>query len=137
MRQVPTVPVLPGLQPERFSVGSSFLPPEKEAKVQQVLQNIRKICSDRRISVRAFFEDAVKSANSAKAIGHVTIFQFSQALNSKAGLRIKEDDMNLLIEKFDDNHEGMVNYIAFASEVDPLEINPNCEEDEPVHNQYG
>lgn len=52
-------------------------------------------------------------------MGHVTGNQFRQALNSKIALRLREDEIDLLLEKYDDNMDGMVNYVAFAAEVDP------------------
>jgi hypothetical protein len=62
---------------------------------------------------------AARNRNSTKRVGHVTGNQFKQALNSKINLRLREDELDLLLEKYDDNMDGMVNYVAFAAEVDP------------------
>ncbi|KAJ7556538.1 hypothetical protein O6H91_05G087900 [Diphasiastrum complanatum] len=120
-KEVPPVPHIPGLAPERFHMGITYLGPEKEEMIKDLLDNLRKECKAKRISVKGFFEDAAHNKNSSKSVGHVTKQQFSQALSSKAGLKIRPDDLSLLVEKFDENYSGMVNYVAFSSEIDPFE----------------
>jgi hypothetical protein len=46
----------------------------------------------------------------------------AQVLNVKLALNIEADDLDLLIEKYvNDDYGDMVNYVAFASSVDPCE----------------
>ncbi|EFJ05246.1 hypothetical protein SELMODRAFT_431749 [Selaginella moellendorffii] len=119
-QSVPVVPPIPSLAPQRFLMGIVYLGPEKEERVQDLLADLRKECKAKRISVRGFFEDAATTKNASKAVGHVTKHQFSQTLSSKAGLKVSPPEISLLVEKFDNNFSGMVNYIAFSSEIDPF-----------------
>ncbi|MCO5557219.1 hypothetical protein L7F22_010779 [Adiantum nelumboides] len=119
-RQPPLLPELRGLAPQRFEVGIVELGEEREARFASLLRRVRAECRERRISTRGIFDDFVSNRNSSKAVGHVTKHQFLQALASKVGLRLSHDDTELLISKFDDLGNGMVNYVAFSVEVDPL-----------------
>ena len=71
--------------------------------------------------VKPVFDDAAANKNSTLSVNRVTANQFKQALNVKLGLRLKESEVQVLLKKFDDNNEGMVNYVAFANVVDPPE----------------
>lgn len=47
---------------------------------------------------------------------------FVQVLNVKLALEVNQDDLDLLIEKYvDEDYGDMVNFVAFASSVDPCE----------------
>lgn len=118
-REPPPVPELQGLAPQRFEQGIMELGEEKEAKVAEVLQKVKEECKRRRVWMRGLFEDAAGNRNSSKAVGHVTKQQFCQALSSKAGLRLSDIEASLVAHKFDDLRNGMVNYVAFSSQVDP------------------
>jgi hypothetical protein len=45
-----------------------------------------------------------------------------QVLNVKLGMNIESRDLELLVDKYiNDDYGDMVNYVAFASRVDPSE----------------
>ncbi|GAQ80547.1 hypothetical protein KFL_000560360 [Klebsormidium nitens] len=119
LKEVPATPGIPGLLPDRYSHGVRYLGIEKEQRLEQLMRKLRQMCENKRILVKPFFDDAARNRNSTKRVGHVTGNQFKQALNSKINLRLREDELDLLLEKYDDNMDGMVNYVAFAAEVDP------------------
>jgi hypothetical protein len=49
-------------------------------------------------------------------------WQRFQVLNVKLGMSVNARDLELLIEKYiDEDYGDMVNYVAFASRVDPSE----------------
>lgn len=90
-----------------------------EAEVSALLEKLAKDCKDLRINVKPFFDDACTNQNSERRVGHVTKKQFHQVLKNHVARSLSETDVNLIIDKFEDN--GMVNYVAFASVVDPKE----------------
>ena len=66
------------------------------------------------------FDDAYRSNNSVRLVGHVTQQQFRQALHVKLGIRLLEHEENLLIKKFTHpDYPSLVNYQAFANTVVP------------------
>eukprot|EP00899_Mesostigma_viride_P022881 jgi/Mesvir1/3778/Mv08225-RA.1 len=115
------VPMRPDdlLEMDRFKRAGRYLGAEKEQRLESVMNRLRRDCRIRRILVKPFFDDAVNTKNAAKMVGHVTSLQFKQTLNGKIGLHVRDDECDLIIEKFDSKGTGMVNYIAFSNAVDP------------------
>ena len=112
----------------RFRVSKKMLSEEKEVLLGDVINAFIDFCSKQRILVKPFFDDAARNQNSCLSVGHVTVNQFKQVLNTKLGLEkvhlpnmTMEEALALIIEKFDDNSDGMVNYMAFSNTVDPAE----------------
>lgn len=91
----------------------------KEDALNALLEFLANDCKIRRISVKPFFDDACANQNSPMRVNHVTPVQFHQVLKNHVARNLSEADVKLLIEKFSD--KGMVNYVAFASVVDPKE----------------
>jgi len=109
------------LQPSRFGeMPPKELDDDKEELVAELLENLQYHCHIRRILVKPFFDDACRSQNSPMMVNHVTHIQFKQALKNHIAPDLVDNAVNLLIEKFDDEM-GMVNYVAFASMIDPPE----------------
>ena len=76
------------------------------------------------------FVDFANSNNSTKLVSHVTKHQFHRVLDAKLGIRLSEEDVQLLCEKYSNSeYEEMVNYIAFSNDVIPEErpYNPYTE----------
>lgn len=112
----------------RFRVSKKMLSEEKEVLLGDVINAFIDFCSKQRILVKPFFDDAARNQNSCLSVGHVTVNQFKQVLNTKLGLEkvhlpnmTMEEALALIIEKFDDNSDGMVNDMAFSNTVDPAE----------------
>lgn len=104
----------------RYQYCSKVLEPEKEERLAELMPELRYQCKVKRIMVKPFFDDACNDKNSPKLVGHVTFQQFRQVINVKLGLKLWDSDVELLIEKYVDDYYGdMVNYVAFAMEVDP------------------
>ena len=93
----------------------------EEEILNYVLAKFAQVCKIKRILVKPVFDDAAANKNSTLSVNRVTANQFKQALNVKLGLQLKEDEVAVLLKKFDDNDDGMVNYVAFANVVDPPE----------------
>lgn len=66
------------------------------------------------------FDDAYKSNNSERVVGHVTAQQFRQALRVKLGLQLLAPQESLLLKKFKHpDYPQLINYRAFANTVVP------------------
>ena len=53
-------------------------------------------------------------------MGHVTVQQFKQVIITNLGLNeLSTEELDVVIEKFDDYNDKMVNYLAFSNTVDP------------------
>ena len=118
LEKTPTVtpqPIVP-------SMGHTIptLSPDKEYRVQQLLNKMRKRFDIRCVYVKAPFHDFAKSNNSPMMIDHVTRQQFVQGLN-RFDISLQEADLALLFEKYNDRGDGSVNYVAFSTDVDPTE----------------
>ena len=110
----------PALDPYRYkTMPSRTLAPKKEASVLALLEKIKTRAAVKRILVRPFFEDAAKNFNSPMKVNRVTNAQFKQALKSHVYPDATPAEFELLVDKFDDDGDGMVNYVAFSSAVDP------------------
>ena len=86
-----------------------------------MLTRIAQVCKIKRILVKPVFDDAAANKNSTLSVNRVTANQFKQALNVKLGLRLTTSEVQVLLRKFDDNNDDMVNYVSFANLVDPPE----------------
>ena len=81
---------------------------------------ISRKCYTKRILVKPFFDDAAKNQNSSLRVGHVTVQQFKQVIITNLGLNeLSTEELDVVIEKFDDYNDKMVNYLAFSNTVDP------------------
>ncbi|GBF96228.1 hypothetical protein Rsub_08773 [Raphidocelis subcapitata] len=108
------------LDRDRYLRSSRNIGPEREARLAEVMARVSEICGKRGILIKPFFDDAAQDDHSAKLYGHVTASQFKQCLNVKVGIRISDEEAELLAEKF--HHEDLpelVNYVCFAHMVDP------------------
>lgn len=120
LQQVSDVPV-DILNTNRYQRCDKTLTEAEEEGLYSVLSRIAQVCKIKRILVKPVFDDAAANKNSTLSVNRVTANQFKQALNVKLGLRLKESEVQWLLKKFDDNNDGMVNYVAFANLVDPPE----------------
>ena len=120
LQQVSDVP-LDILNTNRYQRCDKPLTDAEEDVLHYVLTRIAQVCKIKRILVKPVFDDAAANKNSTLSVNRVTANQFKQALNVKLGLRLKESEVQVLLKKFDDNNEGMVNYVAFANVVNPPE----------------
>eukprot|EP00892_Ulva_mutabilis_P008864 jgi/Ulvmu1/634/UM010_0004.1 len=121
---ISTIPAEPEelLDKTRYRFCRRQLSQEKEEKLQLVLEGLSRKAAKRGMLVKPFFEDASRDPNSIRMINHVTPQQFKQVLNVKLALEVNQDDLDLLIEKFvSEDYGDMVNFVAFASNVDPCE----------------
>eukprot|EP00898_Chlorokybus_atmophyticus_P001219 jgi/Chlat1/2098/Chrsp17S02836 len=112
------------LVPDRFQRSTRQLGDDKESRLESILDRLARECRIRRIAVKPVFDDACRNQNSPMSVRHVTKQQFRQACDSKLGLlRLgllrSEEEMELVIDKYDDRMDGMVNYVAFAHRIDP------------------
>ncbi|GBG82427.1 hypothetical protein CBR_g34803 [Chara braunii] len=119
LRYVPPVPPLLGNYTERFRIGERHLTQEKEHKLSFLIEKIRRMCKIKGVLAKPLFDDAAKNVNSTKRVGHVTMYQFRQALKTKMGISLSDDDFFLIAEKYDEQMDGMINYVAFVGAVDP------------------
>mmetsp|Transcript_41884 Transcript_41884/g.103139 ORF Transcript_41884/g.103139 Transcript_41884/m.103139 type:complete len:224 (+) Transcript_41884:75-746(+) len=106
------------LDPLRFSMKPSKAIPDEDM-VNGILEFLANDCKIRRISVKPFFDDACANQNSPMRVNHVTPKQFHQVLKNHVARNLGEAEVSMLVNKFNDH--GMVNYVAFASCVDPKE----------------
>ena len=120
LQQVSDVPV-DILNTNRYQTCAKGLTDMEEETLNKVLLRIAQVCKIKRILVKPVFDDAAANKNSTLSVNRVTANQFKQALNVKLGLRLKEEEVQVLLKKFDDNNDNMVNYVAFANLVDPPE----------------
>ena len=120
MQQVNDVP-LDIMNATRYQTCSKRLTDEEEEELHGVLTRIAQVCKIKRILVKPVFDDAAANKNSTLSVNRVTANQFKQALNVKLGLRLTTSEVQVLLRKFDDNNDGMVNYVSFANLVDPPE----------------
>jgi len=93
------------------------LSPAEEQEAEAVLARMRQHCRVRRVLVKPFFADAEYNRRSMRVVDHITKAQFGQVL-SRLGLELNNDELELLVRKFDDKGDGFVNYVAFACAVD-------------------
>jgi len=91
-----------------------------EEAVQTLLTQLRWYCWTRRISVKPFLADCEFNRNSMRVVDHVTRAQFELCI-SRIGLPVNGAQMALLTSKFDDLHDGLVNYVLFAGAIDAQE----------------
>ena len=119
-QQVSDVPV-DILDTNRYRTCAKQLTDAEDDILRNVLYRIAQVCKIKRILVKPVFDDAAANKNSTLSVNRVTANQFKQALNVKLGLMLKAEEVQVLIKKFDDNDDGMVNYVAFANVVDPPE----------------
>jgi len=96
------------------------LPPDQEARVQEILSAMRERFRIRAVYVKAPFHDFAQSNNSPMMVDHVTRQQFVQGL-SKLGVEPSAQDLELLFCKYDHAGDCSVNYVAFATDVDSTE----------------
>ena len=120
LQQVNDIPI-DILNTNRYQTCNKNLTEAEEEELHYVLSRIAQVCKIKRILVKPVFDDAAANKNSTLSVNRVTANQFKQALNVKLGLRLKESEVMVLLKKFDDNNDGMVNYVAFANLVDPPE----------------
>lgn len=72
--------------------------------------------------MKPMFVDFANSNNSTKLVGHVTRQQFHRTLDCKLGVRLSEDDVNVLCTVYSNpEYKEMVNYVAFANDILPDE----------------
>lgn len=126
LEKMPTLEIAPEpthlLDRTRYDVCSKVLDDEKEARLADLIEELRTQARTQRIQVKPFFDDACNDKNSPCLVGHVTWQQFKQVLETKLHFKMWEEDKELLVEKYlDDFYGDMVNYVAFAREVDPPE----------------
>ena len=104
----------------RFQVCKKELTAEQEAIYERAIQKLSQKCYTKRILVKPFFDDAAKNQNSSLRVGHVTVQQFKQVIITNLGLNeLSTEELDVVIEKFDDYNDKMVNYLAFSNTVDP------------------
>ena len=96
------------------------LEPVEEARVQELLSQMRERFRIRAVYVKAPFHDFSKSNNSPMAVDRCTRQQFVQGL-SRLGIEPQASDLELLFKKYDDAGEGLVNYVKFSTDVDSTE----------------
>ena len=110
----------PALDPARYrTLPAKTLTPHKEDALHDLLTRIHTRVAVKRILVWPFFEDSAKNQGSPMRVNHVTHAQFKQALKTHVYPDVTTFEMELLVKKFDPEGEGMVNYVAFSSAVDP------------------
>lgn len=124
LEKMPTIEIAPEpthlLDRTRYDVCSKRLDDEKEARLADLMEELRTQARTQRIQVKPFFDDACNDKNSPCLVGHVTWQQFKQVLETKLEFKMWEEDKELLVEKYlDDFYGDMVNYVAFSREVDP------------------
>jgi Ca2+-binding EF-hand superfamily protein len=94
---------------------------EEERRVAEILGAMRRRCSIRSIYPKQFLADFARSrVGYPMVIDHVTKSQFVKAL-SRLGVEPSAEQISLLAKKFDDDGEGMINYVAFCCAVDDQE----------------
>lgn len=118
LEKVPHVlpsPVIPSLGHSPVT-----LSPTEEARVQELLSEMRERFRIRAVYVKAPFHDFAKSNNSPVMVDRCTRQQFVQGL-SRLGIEPQASDLELLFKKYDDAGEGAVNYVKFSTDVDSTE----------------
>jgi len=120
----PNLEVQPGAVPHPVvpELGHSpiTLEPGEEQRVQELLHAMRERFRIRSVYVKAPFHDFAKANNSPMMVDHVTRQQFVQGL-SRLGIEPSAMDLELLFKKYDHAGDLSVNYVAFATDVDPTE----------------
>ncbi len=111
-RPMPLVPAMGHTLP--------VLAPDREAKVQKLLFQMKQRFNIRCVYVKAPFHDFALSNNSPMMVDCVTRQQFVQGL-SRLGIEPSADELELLFDKYNVRGDGSVNYVAFATDVDPTE----------------
>jgi len=103
---------------ERFTgMPRKHIGEEKETKLYDLLERIAYNCRTKRITVKPFFDDASK--NMKKKVNHVTPIQFKQAVKCHVAPYLSPEEVDILVEKFSCSESNLVNYVAFATFVDP------------------
>ena len=74
------------------------LDPSKEAKVQELLTDLRRCVDYRRVLVKPLFSDYGGWSNAAKVIDHITRQQAVQSL-SRFGIELTLEEQSLLFER--------------------------------------
>ena len=78
------------------------------------------------VYVKAPFHDFALSNNSPIMIDCCTRGQYVQGL-ARLGVEPSADELELLFDKYNIRGDGSVNYVAFATDVDPTETFSNRE----------
>ena len=91
-----------------------------EETLAKVLAKFRHFCFTRRVLVKPYFQDAERNRRSMRKVDHVTRPQFEACL-ARLGLEASNEELDILVKKFDDNFDGYVNYVAFVRTVDVYE----------------
>lgn len=108
------------LDRDRYQRSNKFLGDDKEGKLGRVLQRLSESCSKRGMMLKPFFDDAAADDNSTKLYGHVTVSQFKQCMNVKAGLILSDEESKLLVDKYvHEDYPELVNYVALSNTIDP------------------
>jgi len=115
-----SVPAEPStlLNKTRFTQASVTLGGSAESRVQKILDRLRTHVSNRSVPVKGFFDDFSRNQNSPMRVNHVTCQQFSQVLSYMMGVSLRESELAVLLQKFDADGDGFINYVAFAKEID-------------------
>ena len=135
-KDIKDVVIMPGLEKLPLAQPHPLVPeightritlsPEKEAKVQKLLGQMKQRFAIRCVYVKAPFHDFALSNNSPIMIDCCTRGQFVQGL-ARLGVEPSADELELLFDKYNIRGDGSVNYVAFATDVDPTETFSNRE----------
>ncbi|KAK7111168.1 uncharacterized protein [Littorina saxatilis] len=94
--------------------GLKPLPPVQEGRLQVVLNELSEKCRRRRLLMYPYFKDYDRSQAYSRV---VTPLQFGRILHF-LGMNVNNEDLKLLLAKFEDPTTGDVNYPAFVQAVD-------------------
>jgi len=119
---VSNLEVKPFTQPERRVIEPQpvTLGAVEEMRIAKLLAAIGERFRIRSVYAKAPFHDFAKSFNSPMMVDHITRQQFVQGL-SRLGIELPYGDLEVLFQKYDDNADGSVNYVAFSRDVDATE----------------
>lgn len=110
------------LDKTRYQKSSRVLSDAEEELVYNCIQRMSDITAKKGTPVKPFFDDAAADDHSAKLVGHVTIYQFRQCLNTKLDLKVTEEEAQALVKKFaHEDKPEFVNYVAFSNTIDPVD----------------
>mmetsp|Transcript_42091 Transcript_42091/g.51058 ORF Transcript_42091/g.51058 Transcript_42091/m.51058 type:complete len:230 (-) Transcript_42091:373-1062(-) len=109
---------------ERFTLKpGTTLPGDAESKFEKIMEDLAYETKTKRIQVKPFFDDASRNQNSPLRVNHVSRDQFKQALKNHIAPDLSPEAVEIIMDKFqgEGRFNNMVNYVAFANNIDPSE----------------
>ncbi|TPX50000.1 hypothetical protein SeMB42_g00541 [Synchytrium endobioticum] len=103
--------------PEFLSKGCGELQPEEESRFQLIIARLRALVKERNLNLIPFFKDFDRTLGSTLT-NHVTRSHFSRILSTMK-LDVCDEDLHILVKKYEDLGRNKVNYMHFVRHIDP------------------